>query len=333
MPRGAVARGGEEESGGAQENGESRGSSPNNLASEAARTLSALPHAKIRHVFTGQGIPSWKTFARNVTRAKKINGWTDAQALEQLTIHLDGRAADYAEALPAGTQTQLAELMHQLDLRFGTRNEEEAKAALEARRRQPGEDLRDYAEDVRSLTQIARLGYTTEAIEDLAAEKIQRYLVRTMWWHPDLSGTRLPFNTLVERARKCERLASERAQLRGLGRERHRELAPRGGGGRGALQYRKGSGKGASRAPRDNPRMGSRATNRHGGYSRPGNPHTRGSAQKCEDHPVRDGRATLHSRGASRTGVPVGVRPRTAAYWKGERERTGGPLRGRPPGM
>ncbi|CAN0431429.1 unnamed protein product [Lampetra fluviatilis] len=110
--------------------------------------------------------------------------------------------------------------MRRLDQRFGTRDEEEAKSALEARRRQPGEDLRDYAEDVRELTKIACPGYTTDVIEELAAEKIQRYLSRTAWWQPDMSCPRLPFNALVERARKCERIHSERAQLRGLGRER-----------------------------------------------------------------------------------------------------------------
>ncbi|XP_078472915.1 LOW QUALITY PROTEIN: uncharacterized protein LOC144734543 [Lampetra planeri] len=135
-------------------------------------------------------------------------------------MNLDGRAADFVEALPASAQTQLEELMRRLDQRFGTRDEEEAKSALEARRRQPGEDLRDYAEDVRELTKIARPGYATEVIEELAAEKIQRYLSRTAWWQPDVSCPRLPFNTLVERARKCERIHSERAQLRGLGRER-----------------------------------------------------------------------------------------------------------------
>ncbi|CAN0240323.1 unnamed protein product [Lampetra planeri] len=110
--------------------------------------------------------------------------------------------------------------MRRLDQRFGTRDEEEAKSALEARRRQPGEDLRDYAEDVRELTKIARPGYATDVIEELATEKIQRYLSRTAWWQPDMSCPRLPFNTLVERARKCEIIHSERAQLRGLGRER-----------------------------------------------------------------------------------------------------------------
>ncbi|CAN0153147.1 unnamed protein product [Lampetra fluviatilis] len=50
--------------------------------------------------------------------------------------------------------------MRRLDQRFGTRDEEEAKSALEARRRQPGEDLRDYAEDVRELTKIARPGWS-----------------------------------------------------------------------------------------------------------------------------------------------------------------------------
>nr|XP_032820230.1 uncharacterized protein LOC116948047 [Petromyzon marinus]XP_032820231.1 uncharacterized protein LOC116948048 [Petromyzon marinus] len=192
--------------------------SPHSLASEAVRTL-ALPHSKIRHIFTGRGTPSWKAFARNVLGSNEINGWTDAQALRQLNMNLDGRAADFVEALPASAQTQLEELMRRLNLRFGMRDEE-AKAALEACRRQPGEELRDYAEDVRELTKIARPGYTTEVIEELAAEKIQRYLTRMVWWQPDMNCMRLPFNALVERARKCERISSERAQLRGLGRER-----------------------------------------------------------------------------------------------------------------
>ncbi|CAN0356941.1 unnamed protein product [Lampetra fluviatilis] len=69
--------------------------------------------------------------------------------------------------------------MRRLDRRFGTRNAIQAKTALEARRRQPGEDFRDYAEDVRSLTRIARPEFAKEVIDALAADKLLRYLART----------------------------------------------------------------------------------------------------------------------------------------------------------
>ncbi|CAM9493899.1 unnamed protein product [Lampetra planeri] len=109
--------------------------------------------------------------------------------------------------------------MCELERRFGAYDEEDAQTALEARRRQPGEDLRDYAEDVRMLTQLAYPEYEAKIIEGLAAGKIQRYLAHTSWWQPNVDGTRLSFNTLVERARKCEKLSGERAQPRGRGRE------------------------------------------------------------------------------------------------------------------
>ncbi|CAN0094107.1 unnamed protein product [Lampetra fluviatilis] len=95
-----------------------------------------------------------------------------------------------------------------------------ANAALNACRHHPGEDLGNYAEDVRSLTQSAHSGYAAEIIDDLAAKKVQQYLLSTSWWQPDVSCTCLTFNTLIERARACERFANECAQFRGLGRER-----------------------------------------------------------------------------------------------------------------
>ncbi|CAM9781791.1 unnamed protein product [Lampetra fluviatilis] len=97
--------------------------------------------------------------------------------------------------------------MCKLERRFGAYDEEDAQAALEARRRQPGEDLRDYAEDVRMLTQLAYPEYEAKIIEGLAAGKIQRNLARTPWWQPNVDGACLSFNTLVERARKCEKLS------------------------------------------------------------------------------------------------------------------------------
>ncbi|XP_078458755.1 uncharacterized protein LOC144723702 [Lampetra planeri] len=208
------------------EQGRTSGTSgPNILVSEVVRTLtssregSALLHAKVRHVFTGQGTPTWKAFSRNIIGAKELNGWSDAQALRHLTLNLEGQAADFVEALPESAQTQLEELMCRLDRRFGTRNAIQAKTALEARRRQPGEDFRDYAEDVRSLTRIARPEFAKEVIDALAADKLLRYLARTAWWQPKRGSAGLPFDTLVEQALECEELSSERAQLRGSGQE------------------------------------------------------------------------------------------------------------------
>ncbi|CAM9780321.1 unnamed protein product [Lampetra fluviatilis] len=109
--------------------------------------------------------------------------------------------------------------MRRLDLRFGTRNAIRAKTALEARRRQTGEDFRNYAEDVRSLTRIARPEFSKEVIDALAADKLLRYLARTAWWQPKKSSAGLPFDTLVEQALECKELSSERAQLRGSGQE------------------------------------------------------------------------------------------------------------------
>ncbi|XP_061434275.1 uncharacterized protein LOC133359760 [Lethenteron reissneri] len=210
---------------GTEQGGTPGTSGPNNLVPEVGRTLTssreggALLHAKVRHVFTGQGTPTWKAFSRNIIGAKELNGWSDAQALRHLTLNLDGRAADFVEALPESAQTQLEELMRRLDLRFGTRNVIRAKTALEARRRQTGEDFRDYAEDVRSLTRIARPEFSKEVIDALAADKLLRYLARTAWWQPKKSSAGLPFDTLVEQALECEELSSERAQLRGSGQE------------------------------------------------------------------------------------------------------------------
>ncbi|CAM9701018.1 unnamed protein product [Lampetra planeri] len=72
------------------------------------------------------------------------------------------------------TEYTWGELIRRLDQRFGARNEEEAKAALNACYHQPGEDLRNYAEDVHLLTQSSRLGYAADIIEDLAAKKVHR---------------------------------------------------------------------------------------------------------------------------------------------------------------
>ncbi|CAM9701087.1 unnamed protein product [Lampetra planeri] len=97
-------------------------------------------------------------------------------------------------------QVYLGELMHRLGQCFGACDREEAKAALNASRRQPGEDLHGYAEDVHSLMQSARSGYAAEIIDDFAAEKVQQYLIRTAWWQPDANCPYPTLNTLVKHA-------------------------------------------------------------------------------------------------------------------------------------
>ncbi|CAN0286337.1 unnamed protein product [Lampetra fluviatilis] len=114
--------------------------------------------------------------------------------------------------------------MRRLDQRFGVCNEEEAKAALDAFRLQPGEDLRKYAEDVRSLTQSARPGgpqTDKEATGAAAPKTLCPEFVPQPWtpegwrglWNGD-GDHRRSFGQLNHRPRNWQRGPGESGGLR-----------------------------------------------------------------------------------------------------------------------
>ena len=134
------------------------------------------PREKIKpRVYDGTVI--WREYAGQFDRISRLNGWTNAQKLDLLWVHLAGEALTYVESLTMEQTATYDRLVHALEERFGNQHLAEVyKSELRGRHRQKGESLLALAQDVRKLVQKAYPDNGRPGLEELVIEKFREAL-------------------------------------------------------------------------------------------------------------------------------------------------------------
>ena len=123
------------------------------------------------------GTVTWREYAGQFDRISRLNGWTNAQKLDLLWVHLAGEALTYVESLKLEQTATYDRLVHALEERFGDQHLAEVyKSELRGRHRQKGESLLALAQDVRKLVQKAYPDIGRPGLEELVIEKFREAL-------------------------------------------------------------------------------------------------------------------------------------------------------------
>ena len=123
------------------------------------------------------GTVTWREYAGQFDRISRLNGWTNAQKLDLLWVHLAGEALTYVESLTLEQTATYDRLVHALEERFGDQHLAEVyKSELRGRHRQKGESLLALAQDVRKLVQKAYPDIGRPGLEELVIEKFREAL-------------------------------------------------------------------------------------------------------------------------------------------------------------
>lgn len=122
--------------------------------------------------FCGTG--SWEDFLHQFRRAAHVNRWLESHLVEILCLHLEGRALEFVNGLPAVKVQTFDHLIEALESRFGTeRMATVFKCELRQRKRKVGESLPDLGQDLRRLF---RLAYPRATPQEQEEQLIDRFV-------------------------------------------------------------------------------------------------------------------------------------------------------------
>ena len=134
------------------------------------------------HVYDGK--TSWEAYQVQFEVTAFMNGWNEIEKTCFLISSLTGPALGVLETLPPEARSDYTALTQALRDRFqDTRNPDQAKAILSARRRKKGESLPELAADIERLVRQAYPACNRDAVDDLASERFLQAL-------PDLEARR-----------------------------------------------------------------------------------------------------------------------------------------------
>ena len=121
------------------------------------------------------GTVTWHEYVGQFERISRLNGWTSAQKLDLLWVHLTGEALTYVESLTAEQTATYDRLVHALEERFGDQHLAEVyKSELRGRHRQKGESLLALAQDIRKLVQKAYPDIGRPGLEELVSKSSEK---------------------------------------------------------------------------------------------------------------------------------------------------------------
>ena len=127
------------------------------------------------HAFDGK--VSWEAYRVQFEVTASLNGWNEREKTCFLISSLTGPALGVLETLPPRDHSDYVALTQALRDRFqDTRNPDQAKALLSARRRRKGESLPELAADIERLVRRAYPACNRDAVDDLASEKFLQTL-------------------------------------------------------------------------------------------------------------------------------------------------------------
>jgi len=102
---------------------------------------------------TYNGSTSWKDYRAHFERVYKVNGWTTSQDKAQnLTLFLEGAAADVLKDIDESAPTAYEDIWVQLSRRFGNADAPRGvMRRVDSRRQQNNESLQEYEQGLRLL--------------------------------------------------------------------------------------------------------------------------------------------------------------------------------------
>lgn len=120
------------------------------------------------------GSSSWREYRSHFERVSRINGWSEDLQLDYLWVNLADSALSYVDSLSPGRTVSYSTLCEALEERYGdTQMAEVFKSELRSRRRQSGESLPAFAQEINRLVQRAYPDMGQQGIEELAIERFR----------------------------------------------------------------------------------------------------------------------------------------------------------------
>ncbi|KAK3922745.1 Retrovirus-related Pol polyprotein from transposon 412 [Frankliniella fusca] len=110
----------------------------------------------------------WHVFDIQFAAAADARGWSAEERGRRLLNALEGPAADVVLFLPAEAQQDYERLRTRLSEHYAAPQGAVAEAELQKRVQRPGESLRDFANDLRTLVRRAYPGWPDDAAETFA---------------------------------------------------------------------------------------------------------------------------------------------------------------------
>jgi len=118
-----------------------------------AATLAPIVFKQLQQPRTYNGSTSWKDYRAHFDRVCKVKGWTTAQVKTQnLTLYLEGPAADVLKDVDDLAPTAYEDIWTQLGHRFGyTDAPRDAMRRFDSCRQQDNESLQEFEQALRLL--------------------------------------------------------------------------------------------------------------------------------------------------------------------------------------